>query len=44
MFAEILFGIGLGIALNQIRVLQKRISEVEDLLLQVVEHLDRQQE
>lgn len=28
----ILFGIALGIALNQIRMLQKRLNEIEDFL------------
>lgn len=28
----ILFGIALGIALNQIRILQKRVNEIEDFL------------
>ena len=28
----ILFGIALGIALNQIRILQRRINEIEDFL------------
>ena len=28
----ILFGIALGIALNQIRILQKRLNEIEDFL------------
>jgi len=28
----VLFGIALGIALNQIRILQKRINEIEDFL------------
>ena len=28
----ILFGIALGIALNQIRILQKRINEIEEFI------------
>ena len=28
----ILFGIALGIALNQIRILQKRVNEIEDFI------------
>jgi len=28
----VLFGIALGIALNQIRMLQRRINEIEDFL------------
>jgi len=28
----ILFGIALGIALNQIRILQRRLNEIEDFL------------
>jgi hypothetical protein len=28
----ILFGIALGIALNQIRMLQRRLNEIEDFL------------
>jgi len=28
----ILFGIALGIALNQIRILQRRVNEIEDFL------------
>jgi len=28
----ILFGIALGIALNQIRILQKRLNEIEEFL------------
>ena len=28
----ILFGIALGIALNQIRILQKRVNEIEEFI------------
>ena len=28
----VLFGVGLGIALNQIRVLQKRVNDLEDFI------------
>jgi len=28
----VLFGIALGIALNQIRILQRRLNEIEDFL------------
>ena len=28
----VLFGIALGIALNQIRILQRRVNEIEDFL------------
>jgi len=31
----ILFGIALGIALNQIRILQRRVNEIEDFLEKV---------
>lgn len=31
----ILFGIALGIALNQIRILQRRLNEIEDFLRKV---------
>ena len=31
----ILFGIALGIALNQIRILQRRLNEIEDFLEKV---------
>lgn len=39
----VLFGLGLGIALNQIRILQKRLHDVEVLLLQVVDHLEEKE-
>jgi hypothetical protein len=28
----VLFGVGLGIALNQIRVLQKRVNDIEEFI------------
>lgn len=28
----VLFGVGLGIALNQIRVLQRRVNDLEDFI------------
>ena len=31
----ILFGIALGIALNQIRILQRKLNEIEDFLEKV---------
>ncbi len=31
----ILFGIALGIALNQIRILQRRLNEIEDFIGEV---------
>lgn len=31
----ILFGIALGVALNQIRILQRRLNEIEDFLRKV---------
>lgn len=31
----ILFGVGLGVALNQIRALQKRLDDVEEFLFKV---------
>ena len=31
----ILFGIALGIALNQIRILQRRVNEIEDFIGEV---------
>jgi len=35
----IILGIGLGIALNQIRVLAKRLEDVEEVLVQIVDAL-----
>lgn len=31
----VLFGIGLGVALNQVRALQKRLDDVEEFLFKV---------
>tara|TARA_R100000951_G_scaffold68922_1_gene58059 strand:- start:119 stop:241 length:123 start_codon:yes stop_codon:yes gene_type:complete len=31
----VLFGIALGIALNQIRILQKRVNEIEEFIGEV---------
>ncbi len=35
----IVLGIGLGIAFNQIRVLSKRLEDVEEVLIQIVDML-----
>jgi len=35
----IVLGIGLGIAFNQIRVLSKRLEDVEEVLVQIVDVL-----
>jgi hypothetical protein len=37
----IVLGIGLGIALNQIRVLGKRLEDVEEVLVQIVDALKK---
>lgn len=37
----IVLGIGLGIALNQIKVLSKRLEDVEEVLVQIVDALKK---
>lgn len=44
MIGVIIIGVGLGVALNQIRVLQKRLDDVETLLEQVVNYIYEEKE